>query len=74
MDSNPTTDLIALAVRNIDEIKDPMRRAELLSSAADLIAEQQPMAAEAIRATVAIIREADRSQMKLIDLFSSKAN
>jgi hypothetical protein len=71
--STPTIDLISLAVRNLDQITDAARRADLLDAAATVIRHDDNVLHDQIRATAAMLREAERAQLQLTRLFTQQA-
>lgn len=71
--TTPIIDLISLAVRNLDQIPDAGRRADLLDVAAGIIRNEDGTLHDQIKATAAMLREADRAQLQLARLFTPQA-
>lgn len=73
--SDPLLELISLAVANLDQVPNSERRAEILESAGSILASnpRYQVQRDQIRATAAILREADNAQLQLTRLLSPKS-
>ncbi|MEM9236016.1 MAG: hypothetical protein AAGB14_04505 [Verrucomicrobiota bacterium] len=71
----PAIELVAVALRNLDEVSDVMRRAELLDAAASILIQSGDLdRGQQARTTAQILREAQSAQLRLSSILNQAAN
>jgi len=68
--SSPFFQLISIGLRHISEVREPMKRADLLDAGADAIEQADAKLAESARTTAAMIRSAEDAQGRFHELLS----
>lgn len=65
--SSPFFNLISLGLRHVGELREPLKRAEVLDAGADAIEQADPKLAESARTTAAMIRSAESAQGRFFE-------